>query len=186
MAHERIHLGISALSTRRAGAFDGGHKRDPFLVESLGQVVDWVPVCPKVESGWTRRVSLCGWYRKLHGAATPAGQCTTVMGLPATCGRIQSAMARSIERAQSSVFRGQGRSLGRVRDPNADDHWGRIAGCRSPPVGSLAGAAGVRTRGLSPRVDLAAMRSRKVSCERRTSVGQLAQQIRRESTQSRR
>ena len=159
MAHERIHLGISALSTRRAGAFDGGHKRDPFLVESLGQVVDWVPVCPKVESGWTRRVSQCGWCRKLHGAATPAGQCTTVMGLPATCGRIQSAMARSIERAQSSMFRDQGRSLGRVRDPNADDHWGRIAGCRSPPVGSLAGAAGVRTRGLSPRVDLAAMRS---------------------------
>ena len=50
MAHERIRLGISALSARRAGAFDGDHKRDPFLVESLGQV-DWVPVCPKVESG---------------------------------------------------------------------------------------------------------------------------------------
>ena len=31
--------------------FDGGHKRDPFLVESLGQFVDWVPVCPEVESG---------------------------------------------------------------------------------------------------------------------------------------
>ena len=31
--------------------FDGGHKRDPFLVESLGQFVDWVPVCPEIESG---------------------------------------------------------------------------------------------------------------------------------------
>ena len=46
-------------------------------------------------------------------------------------------MARSIERAQSSMFRDQGRSLGRVRDPNADDHWERIAGCGSPPVGFL-------------------------------------------------
>ena len=31
--------------------FDGGHKRDLFLVESLGQFVDWVPLCPEVESG---------------------------------------------------------------------------------------------------------------------------------------
>ena len=31
--------------------FDGGHKRDPFLVVSLGQFVDWVLVCPEVESG---------------------------------------------------------------------------------------------------------------------------------------
>ena len=31
--------------------FDGGHKRDPFLVESLGQFVDWVPVCPDGELG---------------------------------------------------------------------------------------------------------------------------------------
>ena len=73
MTHERSPLGISACLLGEPVRFDDGHKRDPFLVESLGQV-DWVPVCPKVESGWTRRVSLCGWYRKLHGAATPAGQ----------------------------------------------------------------------------------------------------------------
>jgi uncharacterized protein YbgA (DUF1722 family)/uncharacterized protein YbbK (DUF523 family) len=30
---------------------DGGHKRDPFLVETLGQFVEWVPVCPEVEMG---------------------------------------------------------------------------------------------------------------------------------------
>lgn len=31
--------------------YDGGHKRDPFLVETLGRLVEWVPVCPEVEAG---------------------------------------------------------------------------------------------------------------------------------------
>ena len=49
--HERIRLGISACLLGERVRFDGGHKRDPFLVESLGPLVDWVPVCPEVESG---------------------------------------------------------------------------------------------------------------------------------------
>src|SRR6185503_20902432 len=51
MIHERPRLGISACLLGQPVRFDGGHKRDPFLVESLGQFVDWVPVCPEVESG---------------------------------------------------------------------------------------------------------------------------------------
>jgi uncharacterized protein YbgA (DUF1722 family)/uncharacterized protein YbbK (DUF523 family) len=51
MGHERIRLGISACLLGERVRFDGGHKRDPFLVESLGQFVEWVPVCPEVESG---------------------------------------------------------------------------------------------------------------------------------------
>jgi uncharacterized protein YbgA (DUF1722 family)/uncharacterized protein YbbK (DUF523 family) len=31
--------------------YDGGHKRDPFLAETLGRVVEYVPVCPEVECG---------------------------------------------------------------------------------------------------------------------------------------
>ena len=51
MTGARIRLGISACLLGEPVRFDGGHKRDPFLVESLGQFVDWVPVCPEVESG---------------------------------------------------------------------------------------------------------------------------------------
>src|SRR4029079_7434947 len=51
MTNERIRLGISACLLGEPVRFDGGHKRDPFLVESLGPFVDWVPVCPEVESG---------------------------------------------------------------------------------------------------------------------------------------
>lgn len=31
--------------------YDGGHKRDPFLAETLGRFVEYVPVCPEVECG---------------------------------------------------------------------------------------------------------------------------------------
>jgi uncharacterized protein YbgA (DUF1722 family)/uncharacterized protein YbbK (DUF523 family) len=51
MDQERIRLGISACLLGENVRFDGGHKRDPFLVETLGQFVEWVPVCPEVESG---------------------------------------------------------------------------------------------------------------------------------------
>ena len=51
MPHERVRLGISACLLGERVRFDGGHKRDPFLVESLGPFVEWVPVCPEVESG---------------------------------------------------------------------------------------------------------------------------------------
>jgi uncharacterized protein YbgA (DUF1722 family)/uncharacterized protein YbbK (DUF523 family) len=48
---ERIRVGISACLLGRPVRFDGGHKRDPFLVESLAPFVDWVSVCPEIESG---------------------------------------------------------------------------------------------------------------------------------------
>jgi uncharacterized protein YbgA (DUF1722 family)/uncharacterized protein YbbK (DUF523 family) len=46
-----IRLGISACLLGEAVRFDGGHKRDSFLVETFGRYVEWVPVCPEVESG---------------------------------------------------------------------------------------------------------------------------------------
>lgn len=51
MTDARIRLGISACLLGEPVRFDGGHKRDPFLVESLGPFVEWVLVCPEVESG---------------------------------------------------------------------------------------------------------------------------------------
>ena len=51
MSHQRVRLGISACLLGERVRFDAGHKRDPFLVETLGRFVDWVPVCPEVESG---------------------------------------------------------------------------------------------------------------------------------------
>ena len=47
----RIRVGISACLLGENVRYDGGHKRDAFLVETLGRYVEWVPVCPEVELG---------------------------------------------------------------------------------------------------------------------------------------
>jgi uncharacterized protein YbgA (DUF1722 family)/uncharacterized protein YbbK (DUF523 family) len=46
-----IRIGISACLLGQQVRYDGGHKRDPFLIETLGPHVVWVPVCPEVEVG---------------------------------------------------------------------------------------------------------------------------------------
>ena len=48
---QKIRLGISACLFGRQVRYDGGHKRDPFLTDTLGPFVEWVPVCPEVEIG---------------------------------------------------------------------------------------------------------------------------------------
>jgi uncharacterized protein YbgA (DUF1722 family)/uncharacterized protein YbbK (DUF523 family) len=47
----RPRLGISACLLGQPVRYDSGHKRDPFCVDLLGPLVDWVPVCPEVEVG---------------------------------------------------------------------------------------------------------------------------------------
>ena len=42
---------MSSCLLGRAVRYDGGHKRDDFLTETLGPFVEWVPVCPEVEIG---------------------------------------------------------------------------------------------------------------------------------------
>ncbi|MBI4164149.1 MAG: DUF1722 domain-containing protein [Acidobacteria bacterium] len=46
-----IRIGISACLLGEKVRYDGRHKRDPFIVETLGRYVEWVPVCPEVEMG---------------------------------------------------------------------------------------------------------------------------------------
>jgi uncharacterized protein YbgA (DUF1722 family)/uncharacterized protein YbbK (DUF523 family) len=47
----KIRLGISECLLGRPVRFDGGHKLDRFLTETLGRYVEYVPVCPEVECG---------------------------------------------------------------------------------------------------------------------------------------
>ena len=46
-----IRLGVSACLLGDQVRYDGGHKRDTFLTTILGPLVEWVRVCPEVESG---------------------------------------------------------------------------------------------------------------------------------------
>jgi len=44
-------IGISRCLLGDEVRYDGGHKRDHFLVSTIGRFVEWVPVCPEVEVG---------------------------------------------------------------------------------------------------------------------------------------
>src|SRR5688572_31418311 len=48
-----IRVGISSCLLGQEVRFDGGHKRDSFLTDVLGQFVEFVPVCPEVEAGFS-------------------------------------------------------------------------------------------------------------------------------------
>jgi uncharacterized protein YbgA (DUF1722 family)/uncharacterized protein YbbK (DUF523 family) len=47
-----IRIGVSACLVGQPVRFDGGHKRNAFLTDTFGPFVEWVPVCPEVESGF--------------------------------------------------------------------------------------------------------------------------------------
>ncbi len=46
-----IRIGISACLLGEKVRFDGGHKHDRYLTQTLGKYFEWVPVCPEVELG---------------------------------------------------------------------------------------------------------------------------------------
>jgi uncharacterized protein YbgA (DUF1722 family)/uncharacterized protein YbbK (DUF523 family) len=46
-----IRIGISACLIGRKVRYDGGHKRDAFLVDTFSAYVQWVTFCPEVELG---------------------------------------------------------------------------------------------------------------------------------------
>jgi uncharacterized protein YbgA (DUF1722 family)/uncharacterized protein YbbK (DUF523 family) len=48
---EKVNLGISSCLLGEKVRYDGGHKLDHFLKDTLGKYVDWTPVCPEVEYG---------------------------------------------------------------------------------------------------------------------------------------
>jgi uncharacterized protein YbgA (DUF1722 family)/uncharacterized protein YbbK (DUF523 family) len=48
---EKIKIGISTCLLGGKVRYDGGHKLDRYITETLGQYFDYVPVCPEVEYG---------------------------------------------------------------------------------------------------------------------------------------
>lgn len=71
----RPRLGISRCLLGDAVRYDGGHKRDPYLVETLGRYVEWVPVCPEVEMGMSTP------REPIHLVAAPDGASLRLVGV---------------------------------------------------------------------------------------------------------
>ncbi|CAG0943323.1 hypothetical protein BROC_02243 [Candidatus Brocadiaceae bacterium] len=49
--HEKIKMGISSCLLGEKVRYDGGHKLNRFITDTLGQYFEWVPVCPEFEYG---------------------------------------------------------------------------------------------------------------------------------------
>ena len=49
--NKKIKLGISSCLVGEKVRYDGGHKLNHYLVNAVGQFVQWVPVCPEAECG---------------------------------------------------------------------------------------------------------------------------------------
>ncbi len=47
----KIKVGISSCLLGEKVRYDGSHKLDYYLKDTLGQFVEWIPVCPEVECG---------------------------------------------------------------------------------------------------------------------------------------
>lgn len=51
VSDDEIRIGVSSCLLGNEVRYDGGHKRDAFLVQTFGPHVRWVPVCPEIEIG---------------------------------------------------------------------------------------------------------------------------------------
>lgn len=47
----RLRIGISQCLLGDPVRYDGGHKRDALLADTVSRQIEWVPVCPEVEAG---------------------------------------------------------------------------------------------------------------------------------------
>ncbi len=48
---DKIKIGVSTCLLGENVRYDGGHKRDRYITDTLGRYLDFVPVCPEVECG---------------------------------------------------------------------------------------------------------------------------------------
>ena len=73
----KIQVGVSRCLLGDEVRFDGGHKRDRYVHDVLGQYFDWVPVCPEVEIGLpvprpTIRLVRVGGDLRVQGSRDPS------------------------------------------------------------------------------------------------------------------
>jgi len=50
---KKIKIGISSCLLGNNVRYDGGNRLDHYILDTFGTIVEWVPICPEVESGMT-------------------------------------------------------------------------------------------------------------------------------------
>ncbi len=129
--HGRIILGISACLLGQPVRFDGGHKHDLFLTDTLGAWFDYVAVCPEVEAGFGVPRESMG----LVGDPAAPRLVTTRTGVDLT-GRMSSWASRRVAELEREglfgfIFKSGSPSCGMERVP--------VHGDKGMPAGTGAG-----------------------------------------------
>lgn len=121
-----LRIGISQCLLGDHVRYDGGHKRDTLLADTLSRQIEWVPVCPEVEAG----LGVPREPMRLEGPPTSPRLVTITTNVDHT-----NTMARFSQR--------------RVRELEALDLSGYVFKARSPSCGigrvPLVSAQGVET-----------------------------------------
>jgi uncharacterized protein YbbK (DUF523 family)/uncharacterized protein YbgA (DUF1722 family) len=145
---EKIRIGVSACLLGMRVRYDGGHKHDPYVTESLGRIFHYVPVCPEVEYGLpVPRETL-----RLVGDPASPRLITSRTGVDHTEAMEQWSQARakalSREGLAGFIFRSRSPSSGLKGVTVYNDH-GRPAGSGS----GIFAAAFLRQNPLVPVID---------------------------------
>lgn len=118
----RIPVGISSCLLGEPVRFDGGHRRDSYIVGTLSRVFRFVPFCPEVAIGLsvprpTLRLVRVGAEVRVRGSHDPGFDVTSALeavgqhqaeGHPELCGYIFKARSPSCGMARVPVYRGLG------------------------------------------------------------------------------
>jgi uncharacterized protein YbbK (DUF523 family) len=116
-ASPRIRIGISQCLLGDAVRYDGGHKRDTLLADTLSEQVEWVPVCPEVEAG----LGVPREPMRLEGTAVSPRlvTITTAVDHTAAMQQFSARRLRELERLELSgyVFKSRSPSCGIGRVP---------------------------------------------------------------------
>lgn len=113
----RLRIGISQCLLGDRVRYDGGHKRDGLLADTLSRRIEWVPVCPEVEAG----LGVPREPMRLEGTAASPRLVTVTTGADHTAAMQQfsTRRLRELERLDLSgyVFKARSPSCGPGRVP---------------------------------------------------------------------
>jgi uncharacterized protein YbbK (DUF523 family) len=108
----RLRIGISQCLLGDRVRYDGGHKRDALLADTLSRQVEWIPLCPEVEAG----LGVPREAMRLEGTAAAARLVTVTSRMDHTAAMRQfsARRLRELERLELSgyVFKARSPSCG--------------------------------------------------------------------------
>jgi uncharacterized protein YbbK (DUF523 family) len=119
---QRIRIGVSSCLLGNRVRYDGTHKCDPLIVETLGELFDFVPICPEVAIGMgvpRLPIRLQGQPTQLRAVAVDNPQLDVTVSLRDYAKEI----ARELQNISGYIFKSRSPSCG-VGDVQVYDNGG--------------------------------------------------------------